>query len=58
MENCTYIYSNEKNLKLLEERGVGFEDVICVLDTKGYIAVIDHPNERSQKKPYQTSLRS
>jgi hypothetical protein len=44
MEKPIYDYSDEKNLKLLQERGIGFEDIIAVLDTTGYLAVIDHPN--------------
>lgn len=44
MEKPIYDYSNEKNAKLLQERGIGFEDIIAILDTKGYLAVIDHLN--------------
>lgn len=44
MRDSIYDYNNEKNLKLLRERGVGFEDVISVLNTKGFIAALDHPN--------------
>ena len=44
MEKPIYNYSDEKNAKLLHERGIGFEDVIAILDTKGYLAVMDHPN--------------
>jgi uncharacterized DUF497 family protein len=44
MEKPLYEYSVEKNLKLLEERGIGFEDIIAILSAKGALAVIDHPN--------------
>jgi uncharacterized DUF497 family protein len=44
MEKPIFDYNDEKNAKLLETRGIGFEDVIAILDTKGYLAVIDHPN--------------
>lgn len=44
MEKPAFDYNDEKNLKLLQKRGIGFEDVIVILDTKGYLAVIDHPN--------------
>ena len=44
MEKPIYEFSDEKNAKLLQERGIGFEDIIAILDTKGYSAVIDHPN--------------
>jgi uncharacterized DUF497 family protein len=46
MEKPIYDYNNGKNLKLLQERGISFEDVIVILDAKGYLAVIDHPNPR------------
>jgi uncharacterized DUF497 family protein len=45
MNKPIYEYSSEKNLKLLRERGVCFEDVISVLDEKGPLTVIDHPNQ-------------
>ena len=51
MESPIFDFNNEKNAKLLAERGIGFEDVIAVLGTKGYLAVIDHPNP--QKYPNQ-----
>lgn len=44
MEKPIYDYNNEKNSKLIQERGIGFEEVITILDSKGYLAVIDHPN--------------
>ena len=46
-----YEYNAEKNLKLLTERGIGFEDVIAVLNTYGALAIIDHPN--IEKYPHQ-----
>lgn len=51
MEKPVYDFSDTKNRKLLEERGIGFEDVITILDTKGYLAIIDHPNKT--KYPHQ-----
>ena len=44
MEKPIYDYNNGKNAMLLQERGIGFEDIITILGTKGYLAVIDHPN--------------
>ncbi len=44
MEKPIFDYNNDKNKKLLETRGIGFEDIIAILDSKGYLAVIDHPN--------------
>lgn len=51
MERPIYEYSAEKNLKLLKERGIGFEDIIAILDTKGPLKVIGHPNKA--KYPHQ-----
>jgi uncharacterized DUF497 family protein len=51
MEKPIYEYNDQKNLKLLQERGIGFEDIIAILDTKGYLAIIDHPNPT--KYPHQ-----
>ncbi|HVV68687.1 MAG TPA: hypothetical protein VHE99_06615 [Gammaproteobacteria bacterium] len=51
-----YTYSDEKNLKLLETRGISFEDIITILDTKGCLAVIDHPNLNIRKKNTDVKL--
>jgi hypothetical protein len=45
MDKPIYEYKIEKNIKLLSERGIGFEDVIAVLDTRGPLTIIDHPNQ-------------
>jgi len=51
MERPLYEYDAEKNIKLLEERGISFEDIIAVLDAKGALAIMDHPNK--SKYPHQ-----
>lgn len=50
MESPIYNYDAVKNLKLLQERSINFEDIIAVLYTKGYLAVIDHPNRAKYPK--------
>jgi uncharacterized DUF497 family protein len=52
MDKIIYEYKPEKNLKLLEVRGIGFEDVITVLETKGSITVLETPNK--EKYPGQS----
>jgi hypothetical protein len=58
MEKPIYEYKAEKNLKLLAERGVGFEDVIAILDARGPLIVLDHPNpsEYPRQKLYCVDL--
>lgn len=38
-------WSNTKNLSLIEERGVSFEDVIVAIETGGLLDVQTHPNQ-------------
>jgi uncharacterized DUF497 family protein len=45
MNRLIYGYNPQKNSKLLEERGINFEDVIVVLENKRAITVLDHPNK-------------
>jgi uncharacterized DUF497 family protein len=52
MDKSIYEYKAEKNLKLLEERGIGFEDVITILETKGSITILETPDK--QKYPQQS----
>lgn len=51
MDKPTYQFSPEKNSRLLEERGIGFEDIIAILDSRGPLVVIDHP--KPEKYPNQ-----
>lgn len=51
MEKITYEYHPSKNLKLLTERGIGFEDIIAILESDGAMTVLDTPN--SKKYPEQ-----
>ena len=51
MERPIYDFNDEKNLMLLKQRGIGFEDIIAILDSGGCLAIIDHPNPA--KYPHQ-----
>ena len=55
-----YEFSQEKNLQLISSRGIGFEDVIAILDAKGALTVIDHPNNKKypQQKIYIIEIDS
>ncbi len=41
-----FAWSPDKNQRLIEERGVSFEDVIFSLHEDGLLDDIEHPNER------------
>ena len=47
-------YSEEKNRKLLEERGIGFSDLLESIERGGLIRIISHPN--CEKYPHQVML--
>lgn len=46
-----YDYSAEKNLILIEERGISFEQVISAIVDGGALDILPHPNQ--QKYPDQ-----
>jgi hypothetical protein len=50
MDKPIFEYNAGKNLKLLEERGIGFEDIIAILDSEGPLGIIDHPNPAKYPK--------
>ena len=39
-------WSTEKNIRLKEERGVSFEEVLSAMSNGGLLAVLNHPNSR------------
>lgn len=41
-----FIYDEQKNLKLMKERGVGFEDVIDAIKNDKILEIIPHPNRK------------
>ncbi len=59
MENkLIYDFSAEKNAWLIETRGISFEEIIAVLENKGALDVIEHPNSKkySHQKMYVVEL--
>lgn len=42
----TYIYDEQKNLKLKRERGVCFEDVIVAIKNEKILDIIPHHNKK------------
>lgn len=41
-----YYFDPKKNALLIKERGVSFEEIIAILEEKGPIDVIHHPNKK------------
>ena len=46
-----YNFNPEKNAWLIEMRGISFEEIITVLESKGAIDIVEHPN--LSKYPHQ-----
>ena len=42
-------WDEDKNRKLKEERGVGFEDVVVAIDEGRLLITLDHPKKPNQK---------
>jgi uncharacterized DUF497 family protein len=42
----TYNFSGEKNYKLIQERGISFEEVISVIESDSLLDIIEHPNSQ------------
>ncbi len=38
-------YDPEKSAKLKAERGIGFEQIIALLETEQFLEIIEHPNQ-------------
>lgn len=39
-----FTFSPEKNLKLIQERSISFEEVIAAIDAGAVLDIIEHPN--------------
>lgn len=44
MDTITYDFDPTKNGWLIQARGISFEQIITILESKGPIDVIEHPN--------------
>ena len=53
-----YNFNPQKNRELIELRGISFEEIISVLESKGPLDVIKHPNNKkySHQKMYVVEL--
>lgn len=41
-----YDWNEEKNQRLIAERGIGFEEIVEAIATDGLLDTLDHPNQR------------
>lgn len=41
-----YSYSPEKNLKLIKERNISFEEIIVAIDYGQILDILEHPNDK------------
>jgi len=44
MNNVNYEFSDEKNRKLVEERGIGFKEIIQAIQRGAVLDILPHPN--------------
>jgi uncharacterized DUF497 family protein len=41
-----FAWDNEKNEKLKAERGIGFEEIVFLIERGGLLDVLEHPNQK------------
>jgi hypothetical protein len=44
MEEWDYAFDPQKNAWLISERGIGFEQIIALIESSKLIRVLEHPN--------------
>jgi len=42
-----YIFSPEKNLALIEERNISFDEVIAAIENGQILDIVEHPNKQN-----------
>jgi hypothetical protein len=45
-----FTFSPEKNLKLILERGISFDEIIAAIDNDQILDIMEHPNQRKYGK--------
>jgi len=55
-----YTFSREKNLKLIEERNISFEEIIALIEDDQIVDILEHPNQKKygNQKIYVISFRN
>ena len=41
-----YTFSPEKNIKLIEERNISFEEIIAAIENNHIADILEHPNQK------------
>ncbi len=56
--NGIFLFSYEKNNKLIEERGISFEEVIAAIENEQILNILEHPNKEkySNQKIFEIFL--
>jgi uncharacterized DUF497 family protein len=44
MEELDYAFDPQKNIRLIRERGISFEQIIALIKSSKLIQVLEHPN--------------
>lgn len=45
-----YTFSPEKNIKLIKERSISFEEIIAAIENNQIIDILEHPNQKKYGK--------
>jgi hypothetical protein len=45
VEDWDYAFNPEKNARLIRERGIGFEEIIALIEAGKLIRVLEHPDK-------------
>ncbi len=54
-----YIFSPAKNLKLINERNISFEEIISAIEDNQIVDILEHPNQEkyTDQKIYVVSVK-
>lgn len=54
-----YTFSPEKNLKLIDERSISFEEIIAAIEDGQIVDILEHPNQKKygDQKIYVISVK-
>lgn len=53
-----YTYSPEKNLKLILERNISFEEIIAAIENDQILDILEHPNQKKYRDQKMYVIRA